>query len=114
MEQIRMQPLPIEERDVIHQDIEENYVAKRWIDDPNTWRVPGQEVFIFSCLSPWSKVENAEMLDVHNFLNKMRISKINQKKLVKLMYEKMLIQLKFRGAFESEDKAIEQWAQKSG
>lgn len=109
-----MQPLPIEERDKIHQDIEENYESKRLMDDPNTWRVQGQDVFLFSCLSPWSKVENAEMKDVHDFLNKIRISKINQKKLIALMYEKMLIQIKFRGAFESEDKANEHLAQNIG
>jgi hypothetical protein len=114
MEQVRMQPLPIEERDKIHRDIEENYQSKRLMDDPNSWRVAGQEVFLFSCLSPWSEVENAEMQDVHEFLNKIRISKINQRKLIKLMYEKMLIQIKFRGAFESEDKANEHLSQNIG
>ena len=114
MEQVRMQPLPIEEQDKIHQDIEENYESKRLMDDPNTWRVSGQDVFMFSCLSPWSKVENAELKDVHDFLTKLRISKLNQRKLIKLMYEKLLIQIKFRGAFESEDKANEHLAQNIG
>lgn len=114
MESVRMQPLPIEERDIIHKDIEENYESKRLMDDPNSWRVSGQDVFMFSCLSPWSKVENAEMKDMHDFLNKIRVSKLNQKKLIKLMYEKMLIQIKFRGAFESEKKANDHLAQNIG
>lgn len=111
-----MQPLPIEEVDKLHQDIEENYVSKRLMDDPNLHRVRGQEVFVFSCLSPWSKVENADMKDVHDFLSSktVRMSKINQRRLIKLMYEKMLIQIKFKGAFESEDKANEHLKQNVG
>lgn len=105
MEQVRMQPLPIEERDFILKDIEDNYTSKLLMADPTSQRVCNQNFVLFSCISPWSKVENAEMKDVHEMLNKLRISKINQKKLIRLMYEKMLIQIKIRGCFERESDA---------
>ena len=114
MEPVRMQPLPIEERDKIKKDIDQNYTSKLLLDDPNTWRVAGQEFFMFSCLSPWSRVENAEMQDVHAMLMDLRISKVRQKKLIKLMYEKMLIQIKFRGAFASEKDANDHLNQNIG
>jgi hypothetical protein len=100
-----MQPLPVEERDAIRDDIQKNFSDVLLRDDPNNWRVPGQSVFLFSCLSPWSTVENAEMKDVHEMLTKMRISKINQRKLIREMYDKMRVFIKVRGCFPSEKDA---------
>ncbi len=109
MDVIKNDPLPDRERRKIKQDLEKNYKCPRLFPDPYMMRVPGLNWGLISCISPFSGTENAEMKDVDDFLKNKRFSKVARLQLMRMMYEKMKILLKFRGAFANKESADE-WA----
>jgi hypothetical protein len=109
MEVVKNDPLPDRERRKIKQDLEKNYKCPRLFPDPYMMRVPGLNWGLISCISPFSGTENAEMKDVDDFLKNKRFSKPARIQLMRLMYEKMKILLKFRGAFANKEDA-DGWA----
>lgn len=110
MEVVKNEKLSVSETRKIRQELEKNYKCPRLYPDPQLMRVPGQNWGLISCISPFSGTENAEFKDVDDLLKKKRISKPGRIQLMRLMYEKMKILLKFRGTFQNKE-AADDWAQ---
>lgn len=106
---IKNEPLSDIERKKINDELEKNYKCPRLFPDPYMMRVPGLNWGLISCISPFSGTENAEMKDVDDFLKQKRFSKPARLQLMRLIYEKMKILLKFRGAFANKEDA-DVWA----
>lgn len=109
MEVVKNEALSNREHRKIKDDLEKNYKCPRMFPDPYMMRVAGLNWGLISCISPFSGTENAEMKDVDDFLKNKRFSKPARMQLMRLMYEKMKILLKFRGAFANKEDA-DAWA----
>ena len=105
MEVVKNEALSNSERRKITADLEKNYKCPRLFPDPYMMRVPGLNWGLISCISPFSGTENAEMKEVDDFLKQKRFSKPARIQLLRLIYEKMKILLKFRGAFANKEDA---------
>jgi len=110
MNTVRNEKLPDREHRQIRKDLEKNYECPTLRPDPPMMHVPGLNWGLISCISPFSGTENAEMKDIDDFLAQRRLSKVARIQLMRMMYEKMKILLKFRGAFKTQQEA-DQWAE---
>lgn len=110
MEIVKNEKLSKTETRKIRDDLEKNYKCPRLYPDPHLMRVPGQNWGLISCISPFSGTENAEFKDVDDLLKKVRMSKPNRIRLMRLMYEKMKMLIKYRGSFPNKE-AADDWAQ---
>lgn len=110
MEVVKNEKLSKREARKIREDLEKNYKCPRLYPDPHLMRIPGQNWGLISCISPFSGTENAEFRDVDELLKKARLSKPNRYRLMRMMYEKMKILIKYRGSFANKE-AADDWAQ---